>query len=127
MAGLDRVIDPNTKDYVRDDATGSVLKTRNASTAMYHQLVGIKGQWWGDPDAASRLVELERAKSLLRTPQVIQDIITQALKGLIDEGRITGPVFEQTRDIDRIDSGITVEDLQSGETLQLRDLLPFVP
>ncbi len=127
MAGLDRVIDSNTGDYVRDDATGAVTKTSNASTAIHHQVKGIRGQWWGDPDAGSRLIELERAKSLLRTPQVIADILTQALQRLIDDGRITAPTFEQQRMIDRIDTSITVEDLQSGETLQLRDLLPFVP
>ena len=127
MAGRDRVINPITRDYVRDEATGTSKTTRNASTSIYHQAATRLGQWWGDPKAGSLLYQLERAKSLLRTPVIIRDIFSQFLQPLIDKGAITPPSFESLRRVDRIDTEATVLDLQSGEELKLSDLLPYVP
>ncbi len=126
MAGLDRVIDPVTKDYV-SDGNGGRLKTRTARTAIYHQLITRLGQWWGDPTAGSGFFELARSVSTLQTPRVIEDVTTQALKRLVDLGRITAPVFETERVGDRVNHSVTVTDIQSGETLKLTSLLPFVP
>jgi phage gp46-like protein len=125
MAGKSRVIDPITKDYVLDEARGTVMVVRDARTAIYHQVQTRLGQWWGDPGAGSRLFELERAKSLLRTPIVIKDIFSEALAPLVEDGRITEPAFESLRTIDRIDTSVTTSDMQTGEELELTDLLPF--
>ena len=127
MAGFDRVIDPFTKDYVRNDAISSVAKSRNALTAIYHQFLTELGQWWGDPDAGSRFFTLARAKNLQSSPIVIQDITSRALQPLIDDGRITAPSFQSERLTQRVNQEVNVTDLQSGEQLELTDLLPFEP
>lgn len=127
MAGLDRQLDPNTGDYIRDDDRNTVLKSRDATTPIYHQVKTEIGQWLGDPDAGSRFTELDRAKSVERTQVVIRDIMTEALAPLVDDGRITPLEFRSERDIDRVDSETTVTDLQTGETLVLTDLLSFEP
>jgi phage gp46-like protein len=124
-AGKTRVLDPITRDYVLDEDRGAVQVVRDARTAIYHQIQTKLGQWWGDPDAGSRMFELERAKSLLRTPIVIQDIFSEALQPLVDDGRITDPEFETERRIDRITTSVTTTDVQTGEELELTDLLPF--
>jgi phage gp46-like protein len=126
MPGRDRVIDPLSKDY-KADANGLREMTRTARTAIYHQLLGKKGQWMGDPDAGSEFHLLSRAKNPTTSPRVIRDIMTRALQGLIDEGRITVPTYEQERTIDRVTTSLVTIDQQSGETLDLVDLLPFVP
>lgn len=127
MGNVDREINPTTRDYVEDPAIGATKTTRNQLTAIYHQAKTELDQWWGDPDAGGRLKDLSRSKSLVLTPIVIQDIWTELLQPLIDDGRITEPVFESVRKVDRIDVELTVTDLQSGEELKLTDLLPFDP
>jgi hypothetical protein len=126
MAGRDRQIDPLTKDYIRDEF-GEALTTRTAITSIYHQIVGELGQWVGDPDAGSEFFQLKRAKNPLTSPQIIRDITNRALAILVNAGDITEPDFEQVRSIDRVDSSVFTEDLQSGELLDIVDLLPFVP
>lgn len=125
MAGKTRVIDAQTKDYVTNDAGNGTKTTRNASTAIYHQIKTQLGEWWGDPTAGSRMFELDRAKNALASPLVIQDIWSEALQPLINDGRITVPVFETERLTDRVNIEVTSTDLQSGEQLELTDLLPF--
>jgi len=125
MAGRDRRIDPKTKDYIVDD-NGFRETTRTAITSIYHQLLGEKNQWAGDPDAGSEFFLLERAKNPIDSPRVIRDIIGRALQPIVDEGRITLATFEQERLIDRVNTEVTTEDIQTGETLDLVDLLPFI-
>lgn len=127
MAGVTRVIDPNTRDYVADTARGTNQTTRNASTPLYHQFKTMLGQWWGDPTAGSRFHELRRAKSLLRTPVIIQDMANEAARPLVDAGQITELDFDSERITDRINTSMTATDIQSGEELELTDLLPFEP
>lgn len=126
MAGRDRQIDPILKDYIRDEF-GEALTTRTAITSIYHQIAGELGQWVGDPGAGSEFFQLKRAKNPLSSPQVIRDITNRALAPLVNAGDITEPEFEQIRFIDRVDSSVVTEDLQSGELLDIVDLLPFVP
>jgi len=125
MAGFNRTINAATRDYV-SDGKGGTEKTRNAQTPLCYQIATQLNQWWGDPDAGSRLFELERAKSSLRTPIVLRDILAQALQPLVDEGRLTEPAIETDRNLDRIDSSILTTDLSTGEQLDLVELLQFV-
>ena len=53
MPGLDRKINPLTRDYI-DDGAGSTETTRNASTAIWHQFNTVKDRWWGDAEADFR-------------------------------------------------------------------------
>lgn len=124
MAGLDRVIDPLTKDYVSDGAGGR-QKTRDASTAIYHQFLTRLGKWIGDVDAGSRFFTLDRAKNPISSPLTIQDIATEALTPLVDAERITAPTFRSDRSLERVITAIDVTDIQSGESLNLLNLLPL--
>lgn len=126
MAGRDRIIDAITRDYVKDE-NGECTTTRTAATSLFHAVRQKKGQWVGDPDGGSEFADLSRAKNTLQSPRVIRDIFTRAARRLLEAGRIGEAEFEQIRKSDRIDSNITVLDLQSGEKIQLLDLLPFVP
>lgn len=124
MAGLDRSIDPLTRDYVEDGA-GGWETTRDASTAIWHQVQGRLGGWAGDPQAGSRFHTLARAKSSSRTPAVVADIARGALRPLVAAGLISEPDIIVERDRSRIASETTVTDLQTGEQLDLTDLLSF--
>ena len=124
MAGFDRVIDPVSRDYV-SDGKGGRKKTRDASTAIYHQFITQLGRWIGGPDKGSDFFKLDRAKNPLSKPMEIQDIAVAALAPLVEEERITEAVFEQDRSIDRVLTKINVTDIQSGEKLELLNLLPL--
>lgn len=125
MAGFNRTIDPQTRDYV-SDGDGGTKKSRTAETPIYYQVKTQLGQWWGDPAAGSRFFELERSKSSLRTPVVIRDIFSQCFAPLVADGRITEPELESERRGDRIDTQIESIDLSTGETLDLVNLLTFL-
>ena len=127
MANISRTIDPVARDYVEDPAIGATTTTRNALGAIYHQVRTKLGQWWGDAEAGSRFFELERAKNVLRSPIVIQDVWTELLEPLIAAGLISEPEFESERLVDRVNTKVVVTDLASGEELDLTDLLPFEP
>lgn len=127
MANLSRTIDPITRDYIADTSTGGTETTRNALGAVYHQAKTKLAQWWGDPEAGSRFSDLDRAKSIMRTPIVVQDIWIELLTPLVDAGLITEPEFESERIIDRVNTKVVVIDLASGLELDLTDLLPFEP
>lgn len=125
MAGLDRVINPETGDYV-ETAEGQWETTRNAQTAIYHQIRTKRNGWAGDPDAGSDFHELDRGKSTLRTPVVIRDMTERALAPLVDEGRITEPDIDVERDGTRAAQEATVTDLQSKEEIGLASILASV-
>lgn len=126
MPGLDRRIDPATRDYI-SDGSGGYEKTRTAETAVYHQMRGNLGQWALDPDAGGRLYELARAKSGLRTPVIVADMLEELLKPLVREGLIGDPTIIVERELDRIADETTVVDLTSGEQLPLVSLIPYNP
>jgi hypothetical protein len=126
MAGLDRRIDPLTRDYIFDASTGTWELTRSAETALYHQVVGELENWAGDPDAGSRFYELARGKSTLRTPAVLRDILNECTAPLVAEGRIAVESIRAERQaVDRAAAETTVIDLETGEELDLVNLLPL--
>jgi|GEM_PF-6155013 len=122
----DRRIDPRTGDYV-SDGRGNWQTTTTSETAVYHQLRGDKGRWWGDADAGSRFFELDRAKSALRTAVVVRDILQDALEPLVDAGRIASPQIAIERALDQLSANTSAFDLQSGAEIHLIRLLPFDP
>ena len=89
MAGVDRILDPLTRDYVLVAADGSWSTTRSARTSVYHSILAYRGRWVDDAEFGSRLNELSRAKNTIRMRAVIADMITEALQMLIEAGRIS--------------------------------------
>jgi phage gp46-like protein len=126
MAGRDRKLDPGTGDYVAD-GRGGYETTTTAETALYHQIQGELGRWWGDAAAGSRLYELDRAKSHARiTRTALEDRLREALAPLFEAGRITEVSVQASRDRDRASFEVTCRDGQRGELLDLTDLLAQV-
>jgi phage gp46-like protein len=125
MAGIDRILDPLTGDYVLDSSTGAWETTWSARTAVYHAILCHRGAWAADADFGSRLHTLARAKNTQRMRAVITDMITEALQPLIDAGRISEPVVLTERTVERIIVEATVTDLQTREEIDLTSLLPF--
>jgi len=77
--------DPVTQDLI-DDGHGAVELTDTAETAVLHQLLCHRGEWWGDPDAGSRLHDLD---ALVADPEaLIADEVRRALDPLVRSGRI---------------------------------------
>jgi hypothetical protein len=52
--GLDRKLDPVTKDWI-DDGAGEFEQTTSLITAAQHQVLTPKGKWWGDNEAGCDL------------------------------------------------------------------------
>lgn len=125
MPGRQRRIDPVTRDYVADDA-GSYETTTTAETALYLQISVHRGKWWGDAEAGSRLHELAQAKLFANsTQQKIRDIVTEAVRPLLELGYVRDLQFRQERQGTRIVTAATATDAQSGERLTLAEILPF--
>jgi len=125
MAGVDRIIDPLTRDYVLVSATGDWETTRSARTSVYHAILAHRGKWAADSNFGSRLYELARAKNTFRMRAVIADMITEALQPLINDGSVSEPVVIVEREVGRIVVEATVTDLQTDEEIDLTSLLPF--
>lgn len=123
MAGLDRLIDSATGDYL-DDGAGGTKTTRSAITKLHHQLKTPLGSWFGDPLAGSRLHELERSKNSVRSPRVIEDMVRECCLPLQEESAIGEVTFRAERGIDAVEWEANAKDLQTGEDLDLSDLLP---
>lgn len=77
--------DPVTQDLV-DDGHGGVELTETAETAVLHQLLCHRGEWWGDPEAGSRLHDLD---AFAQDPEaLVPDEVRRALEPLVRSGRI---------------------------------------
>jgi phage gp46-like protein len=120
---MDRRINPATGDYVWDHSEGEPAKTRDASTAIWHQMRTKRNGWVGDPDAGNRLHEVARGKSSTRTPSAIADIIAEAMQPLAQEGLVTEPVIRTEREGDTIEARTFVTDRQSREEVDLTTLV----
>ncbi len=126
MAGVDREIDPFTRDYV-SDGKGGTKTTRSAMTKLHHQFRTPKGSWFGDADAGSRFHELEQARSSVRTPRIVEDMTREACAPLVEEGAVTSPTVNVERDLDQVRYEFFTTDLQTNEDLDLGNLTPVNP
>jgi phage gp46-like protein len=116
MAGRDRIIDPVTKDYVRDD-NGNCETETDGRTSVYHQLTDEKDTWWGDPDAGSDLHKLARAKNGEVALARAADITRAALEPLEEAGVIDQVEVQVERDqANRLVIASQQRSVQSGET-----------
>ena len=125
MAGLDRVIDPITKDYV-ETATGNFEYTSTAQTAIYHQLNTWLGEWIGDPDAGLDRSAIPRKNNQASLDRY-RDAILQALRLLEVAGRVTNSQVSVTRNpsnINRADVDAVTTDIQNGNQI---DVTPAAP
>lgn len=83
------LIDPETRDY-QIDANGQWVLDPTAQTPMLLALTDEKGRWWGDLELGSRIAETFRGEPPRDPVQALQAAITEALKPLVDSGRLRG-------------------------------------
>ena len=79
------VIDPATGDLVEDDE-GWFLETDTAAPRVYAQLALRFGQWWGDPQAGSRLHEATAFGDSPAGERFLESEVRRALEPLILAG-----------------------------------------
>ncbi len=85
MPGIDRRIDPVTKDYI-DDGVGGYENTTTVETAGYHQIQTQIDRWWADPTKGSGVYLVPQMTLSEATIQFLEDTIRAAFQALIDAG-----------------------------------------
>lgn len=124
MAGLDFQIDPTTGDLV-DSTDGWFKEVDSAETAVYMALFHRFNEWWGDPDAGSRLHLAHDQGDGITGRAFIEDEIQRALAPLVAEGYIANVTTVATRpQVGRIVVELSYRDLKSGDAVELV-LSPF--
>lgn len=122
MPGLTRVIDPVTRDYVRN-ADGTWKTTPTIATKLHHQLHTELGAWWGDPELGSRLHTLQPGKLTVSIGEEAKDIVEEAVRPFLERGEAEDLVVETGRDErGRLALAASVHDVQHGE-IDLSSLL----
>jgi phage gp46-like protein len=111
MAGLDRKIDPVTKDYIAD-GFGGFETTTTIAPAAYHQLVGKRGFWWGNPDQGSDLHLIANENISQKTFIFAKNAIATAMQMFIDQRRAR----DLTIDIDSPRPGYMTIESQITDT-----------
>lgn len=86
---MDTFIDPVTRDYLYDAASGALVRdpARGMANAVYLRLMTPLGGWWADATLGSRLHELTREKDVPRVSLLAKQYSEQALKPILDDGR----------------------------------------
>lgn len=73
--------DPVTKDLI-DASDGWFEETETAETAVWLQLESHHREWWGDPDAGSRLHDL---RAFQRDPETLLRIEAERALGVLED------------------------------------------
>lgn len=123
MAGRDRIIDPVTKDYVKNSA-GGYKTTRTIGTKAYHQLMGHRGQDWSDEDAGSDLHEAKHHGAGAEGVAFVEDAIKVGLSRLIREGLAHSLKVEAVAVDGRIEWDASAVDIQGAE-VAIEGVTPF--
>lgn len=86
---MDTWLNPVTADY--EPAGGSLQRDPAAglANAVYLRLVTPLGSWFGDVTLGSRLHELQREKNVARVEKLAQRYAEEALRPLVEDGRIS--------------------------------------
>lgn len=122
MPGLDRKIDPLTRDYV-DAGHGEYVETQSIQPALYHQFRTERGRWWGDPDAGSDLYLVARRN--LDTGAVVfgKNALRAAAQPFVDDGQARDLVIDGAGDErGRLVLFVSLTDTTTGEALE--DIAP---
>lgn len=117
IAGFDLRFDPVTMDLV-DDGFGSFELTTSASTAVLHQLVCHRDEWWGDAELGSHLHQLDR---FIQDPgPLIAAECERALGVLARAGRIANVDAEADESAPgRVSVATSYRDTRSGQPVDL--------
>lgn len=123
MAGKDRILDPETGDYV-SDGKGGLQTTTDLRTAVWHQVAGKRTKWVGDPDAGSDLYTFERVGNSEDTAIAAKDAMARCLQPFIESGRGADLVVDTDRaPLGRLTVVASMKDVSHGQI----DVAPFTP
>jgi hypothetical protein len=112
-------------DYI-DDGAGGIRRTLTAQPALRHQMLGLRGQWIGDPDAGREQIGLAGRQNTLAEADAERDRVLKALRTLETEGLITDVQIVVTRDPrGRFFLLCSSRDTQSGGTITVDSLEEF--
>lgn len=109
----DFAFDPVTGDLI-DDGRGGVVTTERATTAIQLQLSSHLGEWWGDPNAGSRLHD---QRGFQADPvALVEDEARRALEVLVERGRIADvEVRVEQPSPSRVNVAVSSRDVSTGE------------
>lgn len=124
MPSLDFKIDPTTGDLV-DSSDGWFVEVDSSETAVYMQLFHRFNEWWGDPDAGSRLHLAHEQGDGITGQAFLVTELERALQPLIDAGYIADVTTKATRtQVGRVVVELGYRDMKSGQAVEL-ELSPF--
>jgi phage gp46-like protein len=107
--------DPVTGDLI-DDGRGAVVLTERADTAIMLQLSSHLGEWWGDPNAGSRLHDRHAFQA--DPVALVEDEARRALDLLVERGRIADvDVRVEQPSAGRVNVAVTSRDVSTGEVV----------
>lgn len=109
--------DPVTGDWI-DDGAGAVQMVTTAETSVLLQLVTHHGRWGGDPDAGSRIHDLDQFTT---DPEaLIADEARRALDVLVADGEIADIDVTVTETAPgRVEVATSFRDVKTGSTVVL--------
>lgn len=124
MAVLDFKIDPTTGDLVESE-DGWFEEVDSSETAVYMALFHRYNEWWGDPDAGSRLHLAHDQGDGIAGRAFLEQETQRAVAPLVAEGYIADVTSKATRtQVGRIVVELSYRDLKSGQAVEL-ELSPF--
>ena len=123
MAGRDRIIDPKTRDYVKN-STGGYETTDTIGTKLYHQLAGKRGHYWGDKDHGSDLHQVKEHGSGELGLAFAENAVKTATARMVEDGEARDLRVEATAVDGRVSVDASIVDIQGAE-VAVEGLTPF--
>jgi len=123
MPGLDRVIDPITRDYV-DDGYGGDVETTSLQPQLHHTLLDRRNQWPPFPGGGNEAHLVERLADETSMNE-LRGAYEDALRPYVTDGLAEDMVVEVTRDqLNRLAWVASLVDKQYGK-IELTPLLAY--
>lgn len=114
MAGRDRIIDPATRDYVKN-STGGYETTDTIGTKFYHQIAGKRGHYWGDRNHGSDLHHVKDHGSGEVGLAFAENAVKTACAKLIEDGEARDLRVVATAVNGRVSVDASIVDIQGAE------------
>lgn len=113
MPGLDRRLDPVTRDYI-DDGAGGYAETRTIEPAVVHQTLDAYGEDPGDPQAGSRVRALLAGSNGPAQIPEARNAVAVGLQPLISAGLARDVAIRVERDGARLLIETDITDANAG-------------
>lgn len=107
-----RILDPITRDYVRDG--GGRGYTRTIATSLYHTLTTERASWAGDFDAGCSLRRLARGNLGPGVEAEARNELEAAIAPYITEGLASAPAIQIQLQGRRLTYALELTDTRAG-------------